>query len=231
MKNKPESHAIMLALAAAVHVDREQGFRPIKLGTNSNHALTANLLRSGEFSPTPDDILEADKIYDHFSEIIVMGKLSESLTKRRLDGGINRYDADLAKLLSSKTVNCHKDLVMIASLPHSLRIADIRDRMARFVQDNRRNGYIGELNNRAEITGEVMDLKVCRRYRYSNDDHYIATVLTTDNKVAKFFVFPKRKDVPDIVSTTITFQGTIRSHEINPRNDCQETMFRRAKIQ
>ena len=117
---------------------------------------------------------------------------------------------------------------MISSLPYSHRIAVQREFMAEFRITHARNGFIGKLNERMQLDGQVIDVR--RTSRYGKQQHYVITMVTPESQIVKFFMFPKKEACSVTEQQYITVNGTPRKHEINVHTDCEETMFGRVKI-
>jgi hypothetical protein len=219
-----ETYPLLTALAAAVSVDRECSMFKKK----QNTAMVLAKLRKGNFVATDDDMELAKQIYAHFDEIIVMAKLGDTLVTHDMSGRYNDFNCELSRIYASNVVNCRKDMPMIASLPYARRIATQREFMANFRSTNARNGFIGELNERMHVDGQVIDVRPTRNC--GKQRHYIITVVTPELKIGKFFMFPKQDDCTVVEQQSITLIGTPSKHGINEHTDCEETMFRRAKI-
>ena len=182
-----ETYPLMLTLAASVRVNREQGMFDGKRNT----ALVMAKLREGNFVATDDEIQSAKQIHAHFAEIIVMDKLAGTLVKRDMAGRVNNFNSELNRIYYSNVVNCHKDMPMISSLPYSHRIAVQREFMAEFRITHARNGFIGKLNERMQLDGQVIDVR--RTSRYGKQQHYVITMVTPESQIVKFFMFPKKE--------------------------------------
>lgn len=245
-----ETYPLKDALAVAVAVDRIQGF--VKSGqgffdqetetrVDDNRSTALRVLRAmndrgkgssdevtelEKFKPTSDDYAAGQEIFSHFDEILVMDKLSDDLVKQGRDGRVNDFNLQLSQMFSKDEVDVNKELAMLVSLPNSRRISAKREEMDNFYRENRSQGYIGEMKQRLKISGRVIDVKFIPRHAI-----YLATVYTTDNKLAKFFMNDKLSDVAKrIVNTDLTFVGTVKKQEVNDFTGCQETMFNRVKI-
>lgn len=253
-----ETYPLMEALAVAVAVDRAQGFVKSKQGffdeetktyTADNRNTAARSLRvmagkeeefpeqdpehmrystlSRVFRPTDEDYQEAQAIFSYFDEILVMDKLGDDLVKVGKDGRQNDFNLVLSEMFERGTVGINKDLAMLVSLPNSRRIGQRREEMEEFHRNNSENGYIGELRKRMKLSGRVMDIK----YIPSAQIH-LATVFTTENKIAKFFMNDRLSEmVKNLDGQDITFTGTVKKQEVNNFTGCQETMFNRVKIE
>jgi len=247
-KRTIESYPLMDALATAVAVDRIQGF--VKSGRSYYDQETENRVDDNrqtvmltlrvmngkmpedqhpiavKFKPTADDYAKATEIFNHFDEILVMDKLADDLIKQGKDGRINDFNLQMSNLFSKDTVDVNKELAMVCSLPNSRRISAKRIEMSNFYRDNSMKGYIGIAKERLKISGRVKDIKYIPKYGI-----HLATVYTTEGKLAKFFMNDKMSETAKrIVDTDITFVGTVKKHEVNDFTGCQETMFNRVKL-
>lgn len=245
-----EAYPLMETLAVAVAVDRAQGFIKSKRGyydeenqvvVNDNRLAALLTLRvmngkidevskDGEkvqtFKPMQEDYATAQEIFTYFDQKLLMEKMSDNLVKVGKDGNINRFDEDMARIFGSDKADINRDLAMIVSLPNSRRIANKRDEMDEFHQTHAANGYIGAPKQRMNITGKVMDVKYIPRYQI-----HLATVVTPEGKIAKFFMNEKMNDrAKSMVDTTVTFLGTVKKQDVNTFTNCQETMFNRVKF-
>ena len=250
-----EKYPVMDVIAVAVAVDNTQGLVKAGCGRRSteteqtvydNRTVALHTLRNmyGRGSnntddfpivlPTDTDREQAQEIFDHFAEIIVMAKLSDSLTNTTRTGRKSDYNLVLSEIFAAKVVDSSKELAMIVSLPNSRRVSDRRALMSEFHAANRTNGYVGELNARVKLSGHVMDVKYVPQHgRYSKQKSRIhfATVLTTENKIVSFMMNDKLSNLADrIVDTDITFVGTVKEHEISVHTQCQYTLLNRIKI-
>lgn len=248
-----ESFPIMEALAVAVAVDAAHGFQragqgrydkvnKVRIDDNRVMALrTLRFMRGQEPAPDPDGAAQpmfiptatdheaALEVYEHFSQIIVMAKLSDSLTQPTRDGRVNNFNQILSEIYKSGTVDINKQLAMLVSLPNSLRVSATRERMQTFFSNNKANGYIGELTkpaSRTSVSGKVMDVKFIPEHRI-----HLVTVHTTDDKIATFIMNSKQQaQAREIAHTDITFEGNVTKHQVNPHTDCQQTMLSRVKF-
>jgi len=246
-----ELFPLMEALAVAVAVDRNQGFIKSKQGYHDQetdtvvhdnrvvalatlrHLHSAPGSRAAEDTtdmavvlPTQEDHAAAQEIWRYFDEIIVMEKLTDSLVKTGRDGRVNDYNLILSSMFTNGSIDGHKELAMIVSLPNSRRISAVREEMTEFYRGHSNRGYIGSPKDRLKITGRVVDVKFIPRHQI-----HLATVLTTDGQLAKFFMNDNLSDVAKRINgNTITFVGTVKKHEVNDFTTCQETMFNRVKI-
>jgi hypothetical protein len=243
-----ETYPVMDALAVAVAVDRVQGFvksgqgyydqeAENRIDDNRNAALvTLRVMNNkmpadqhpdaAKFKPTSDDYAKATEIFNHFDEILVMDKLADALIKQGKDGRINDYNLQMSQMFDKSEIDANKELAMIVSLPNSRRISAKRIEMSNFYRDNSMKGYIGDTKERLKISGRVKDIKYIPKYGI-----HLATVYTTEGKLAKFFMNDKMSETAKrIVDTDITFVGTVKKHEVNDFTGCQETMFNRVKL-
>jgi hypothetical protein len=250
-----ENYPIMDAIAVAVAVDNAQGF--VKAGGGSaastaeqtvydNRTVALHTLRnmSGRGSnnasdfpivlPTDADREQAQEIFDHFAEIIVMAKLSDTLTTRTRDGRKNDFNVTLSEMFTTKVSDISKELAMVVSLPNSRRVSDRRAIMSAFYDANRANGYVSKLKARVKLTGRVMDVKfVPHRGRYGrkNEQIHFATVMTTDNKIVSFMMNNRLSRLANkIVDTDITFVGSVKEQGINVHTQCQYTLLNSIRI-
>lgn len=246
-----ETYPLMEALAVAVAVDKAQGFvksqqgyydkeREVMVNDNRNAALLTLRVLNGKveaedrdgvpvpvFKPTQEDYADAQEIFIHFDQKLLMDKMSDALVKVGRDGQVNRYNEDLARIFAADVVDVNRDLAMIVSLPNSRRISAKRDEMDEFYASNRNNGYIGEVKQRLKLSGVVKDVKFIPRHSI-----HLATMLTDEGKLAKFFMNDKLSDVAKgINGSRVTFVGTVKKHEVNTFTGCQETMFNRVKFE
>jgi len=246
-----EKYPLLEALAVAVAVDRAQGFIKSQNGffdnesgksVNDNRTAALQTLRvlNGKlesvdkegnelevFRPTEDDRKDAGEIYDFFDQKLLMAKMADELVKFGKDGSVNRFDEDMARIFGLGTVDINRDLAMIVSLPNSRRIAENRDAMDKFYASHRHNGYIGEIRQRLKITGKVMDVKFIPRHSI-----HLATLVTDEGRIAKFFMNDKLSDIAKKINgEEITFIGTVKKQEVNEHTKCQETMFNRVKFE
>ena len=247
-KQTKENYPLLDSLAVAVAVDRVQGF--IKSGNgyyvqetqesvSDNRTTALNVLRKmagneaqtvgmklDKFMPTAEDRAKAQEIFKHFDEILVMDKLCDDLVKQGKDGRVNDFNLQMSLMFDKGSADVNKELAMLVSLPNSRRISSKRIEMENFYRDNKENGYIGELRKRVKITGRVMDVKFIPKHSI-----HLATVFTTDGKLAKFFLNDKQTSIAErIVDTDITFVGTVKKQDVNDFTGCQETMFNRIKM-
>jgi len=249
-----ETYPLMDALAVAVAVDRAQGFVKSKQGfldpetnhyTHDNRITAQRTLRvmfdkepeesiPGEFTehrptvyrPTDEDRAKAQEIFTYFDEILVLDKLGDDLTKVGRDGRVNDFNLILSQMFEKGEVGINKDLAMLVSLPNSRRVAAKREEMEEFHRTHRENGYISELRQRVKVTGFVKDIKLIPSAQVN-----LATVVTPEGKIAKFFMNEKLSIRADnLRETDITFTGTVKKQEVNDFTGCQETMFNRVKI-
>jgi hypothetical protein len=171
-----EKYPVMDVIAVAVAVDNTQGLVKAGCGRRAteteqtvydNRTVALHTLRNmaGRRSnntddfpivlPTDTDREQAQEIFDHFAEIIVMAKLSDSLTNTSRTGRKSDYNLVLSEIFAAKVVDSSKELAMIVSLPNSRRVSDRRALMSEFHAANRTNGYVGELNARVKLSGHV----------------------------------------------------------------------------
>jgi hypothetical protein len=250
-----EKYPIMDVIAVAVAVDNAQGFvksgRGRKNATGQpvydNRTVSLHTLRYmhrksinpeslvSVIMPTDADREQAQEIFDHFAEIIVMAKLSDTLTSRTRDGRKNEFTLTLSEIFAAKMADTSKELAMVVSLPNSRRVSEKRAIMSEFYGANRANGYVGTLKARVKLSGRVMDVKyVPQRGRYGKRSPRIhfATVMTTENKIVSFMMNDKLSGLADkIDGTDITFVGTVKEQEINVHTLCQYTLLNRLKIE
>lgn len=245
-----EQYPLMDSLAVAVAVDRAQGFVKSKQGfmdpdqdirIDDNRVTALRTLRqmngtpAGDdhdgkplavYIPTKEDRAAAQDIFSHFDEILLMDKLGDNLVKVGKDGRRNDFNESLSTMFGKPEIDVAKELAMLVSLPNSRRTSDKRQAMQEFYDTHRENGYIGAMKDRLKVTGHVLDVKPIPKHSI-----HLATVVTTDNQIAKFFMNDKLSDVAQsITGTDITFVGTVKKHEINSFTNCQETMFNRIKL-
>jgi hypothetical protein len=247
-----ENFPLKDAMAVAVAVDRMQSF--VKAGnesydletdthTLSNRMIALDTLRqmasvSAEplklvggvpaqiCLPTEDDYADAGPIFTYFDEQVVMSKLGAGLDfQAGINGAPNTFNFNLSAIFTSGAVDTNKELGMIASLPHSRRIAEKRVMMVDFNSANRANGYISEMKRRLDITGKVMDIKLIPHQKLN-----LVTVFTSENKIAKFFMSEARGNLNSLDGEEIKFLGTVKAQTVNGHTGCQETMFNRVVI-
>jgi hypothetical protein len=245
-----EKYSILEALAAAVAVDRAQGFVKSgqgyydpdrKVHIEDNRVMVLRTLRNLAGRPdvnhegvphatvevTDADREKAQEIFDYFDQICLMDKMGDNLVKSAKDGTVNDYNLILSEMFDRGEADINKELAMVASLPNSRRMAEKRDEMDRFYEAHRDRGYIGDARQRIKITGEVKDVKYLPKYNI-----HLAVMLTDGGKIAKFFMNDKLSTVAKtITGKTITLVGTVKKQEVNPHTGCQETMFNRVKIE
>jgi hypothetical protein len=252
-RQSKEKFPIMDVIAVAVAVDRAQGLvkagegRPnLKTGIPlyDNRTVALHTLRamsqyrdlhegtSPIILPTDTDRQQAQEIYEHFAEIIVMGKLSDSLTITTRDGRKNDFNLILSEIFAAKVADSSKELAMIVSLPNSRRVSEKREIMSEFYAANPANGYVGTLKARVKLSGRVMDVKRIPRCRTGrNQVIHLATVLTTENRIVSFMMNDKLADIAyKIDGTDITFVGKVKEQEINIHTNCQYTLLNSIKF-
>jgi hypothetical protein len=245
-----ETYPVMDAMAVAVAINNAQGF--VKAGkgsyntekslrTEDNRTVALRTLRvmsgvKNEINadgnpdtvifPTETDRQQAQEIYDHFSEIIVMAKLSDMLVVTSKDGRKNDYNKNLNAIFTAKSTDVSKELAMIVSLPNARSVSDKRAKMAEFYSANRENGYIGEFKARVNLTGHVIDVKYVPRHLI-----HLVTILTTENKIVMFIMNNKQSDAARrMVGTDVTFIGTVTKQEVNMHTGSQYTMLNRIRF-
>ena len=239
-------------MAVAVAIDRVQGF--IKAGkesydsatdthTKSNRTVALNTLRQMEHGvatptkfidgvteqvclPTEDDYAAAVPIFTYFDEQVVMSKLAGHSIINGAPPVSETFNINLTSIFTSGIVDTGRELGMIVSLPHCHRIAAKRVIMSDFNNANSNNGYISEIKRRLDITGKVMDIKLIPHQKLK-----LVTVLTTKNKIAKFFMSESRyKSIRGLAGKEIAFVGTVKNQDVNTYTGCQETVFNRVVI-
>lgn len=245
-----ETYPLMEALSVAVAVDREQGF--IKSGNSfynkdgepvaDNRTATLTTLRvmheklkqPTEPDAEPYRVVEATQadheaaaeIFDYFDQILLMDKLSDNLVKQGRDGRVNDFNLQLSKIFAAGEVDANKHLAMIVSLPNSRRVAAKREEMDEFYQTHQMNGFIGEVKQRIKVSGLVKDVKYLPNHKV-----HLATFVTEDGKIGKFFINDKlSKTIPAIVERNVSFIATVKKQDVNTLTGCQETVFNRIKI-
>lgn len=246
-----ETYPVMEALAVAVAVDREQGFVKSQQGfydpdtdtrVDDNRTVTLRTLRAmktGEVEkdqegnprytvvPEQADYARAQEIFDYFDQVLLMDKLGDNLVKTGTDGRVNDYNLNLSQMFDRGETDVNKELAMLVSLPNSRRVADKREEMDAFYASHKTNGYIGEVKQRLKITGRVMDVKFIPRHAI-----HLATLVTPEGKLVKFFMNDKQSDIAKgIEGTEITLVGTVKKQEINTFTGCQETVINRIKFE
>ena len=246
-----ETYKVMESLAVAVAVDRVQGFikanegfydqeNDVRVEDNRTVALRTLRFMAGKpvdvaenekrpvvIVPTPDDYARAQEIFNYFDQILLMDKMGDNLVKTNKDGRVNDYNLQLSQLFDRGESDVNKELAMLVSLPNSRRIADTREAMDQFYASHRRMGYVGDLGQRLKIAGRVMDVKYLPKHEI-----YLATVLTTNSQIVKFFVNDKLASMArGLCGKDIVFTGTVKKHEVNQFTGCQETVFNRIKLE
>lgn len=246
-----ETYPLMEALAVAVAVDRDQGFiksgqgyydteREVAINDNRSVALTTLRVMNDKLKevdsegnrlhvvrPEQEDYDRAQEIFSYFDQVLLMDKMGDNLVKQGADGVVNDYNLQLSQMFDRAEVDINKELAMLVSLPNSRRIADKREQMEAFYAAHRENGYIGELRQRLKLAGRVMDVKFIPRHAI-----HLATVMTEEGKLAKFFMNDKLSDIAKSINgKDIVFTGTVKKQEINSHTRCQETVFNRVKIE
>lgn len=249
-----ENYPLMDALAVSVAVDRAQGF--VKSGQgyydeatdrrvddNRQTALRTLRVMTGKeeeapdnekdiksvavYRPTEADYEKAQEIYDHFDQILLMEKLGDELVKVRHDGQINSFNQEMLAIFTAGAVDVNKELAMIVSLPNSRRKSDVRAMMNEFYRTHAENGYIGEIRQRMKLEVEVKDVKPIPSHNI-----HLATFVTNDGKVGKFFLNDKMSDIArTLAGKSITLTGTVKKQEVNSYTKCQETVLNRVKIE
>lgn len=246
-----ETYPVMEALAVAVAVDRVQGFIKSQQGyydaetetrVDDNRVVVLRTLRAGAgkdiekdgqgqplytIQPLDEDRVKAQEIFEYFDQVLLMDKMADALVKKTSDGRVNDFNLLMAQMFDKGEVDVNKELAMLVSLPNSRRIADKREEMDNFYDTHKMNGYIGELKQRLKIAGKVMDVKFIPRHAI-----HLATVVTAEGKLAKFFMNDKLSDLAkSIRGKDITFVGTVKKQEVNTFTGCQETVFNRIKLE
>jgi len=246
-----ETYPIMDAMAVAVSVDRVQGFvksglgyydneRDVKVDDNRTMALRTLRVMHGKMNrhdsdgnehyvvePTDEDRAKAKEIMEYFDQILLMDKMGDNLVKQGKNGVVNSYNLELSRVFDKEDVDVGKELAMIVSLPNSRRIATKRDEMDAFYAEHRNRGYISDVKQRIKVTANVVDVKYIPRHSI-----HLATIVTPEGKVGKFFMNDKMSDLAkSITGTDVTFVGTVKKQEVNEHTGCQETVFNRVKFQ
>ena len=246
-----ETYPVMEALAVAVAVDRVQGFVKSQQGyfdpeTNTrvddNRSVVLRTLRDMNgrepakdsegnrlytVEPTDADREKAQEIFSYFDQVLLMDKMGDTLVKTGANGMVNSFNLEMSQMFDRGETDVNKELAMLVSLPNSRRIADKREEMEAFYASHKTNGYIGEVKQRLKISGKVMDVKFIPRHAI-----HLATVVTAEGKLAKFFMNDKLSDLAkSIRGKDITFVGTVKKQEVNSFNGCQETVFNRVKLE
>lgn len=245
-----ERYPLMEALAVAVAVDRAQGFIKSQQGyyddetetyVMDNRAAALQTLRimngiydpfdeEGKertcFRPNEEDQAVASEIYSHFDQILLFAKMGDELVQVGKDGLRNTFNEDMYRVFDSGEVDMNRDLAMIASLPNSRRVSAKRDEMDEFYATHKANGYIGDIKARIRISGLVKDVKYIPRHQI-----HLATLVTDEGKIVKFFMNDKLSDLAKrIDGTTISLVGTVKKHDVNDFTGCQETVINRVKF-
>jgi len=245
-----EKYPLMEALAVAVAIDREQGFIKSNQGyydqdtdqrvdDNRTVALRTLRVRHGakpqtngdgvelyRVETTSEDEQKAQEIFSYFDQVLLMDKMADNLVKQGRDGLINDYNLQLSRMFDKGEIDVNKELAMIVSLPNSRRMADKRDQMDEFHASHKANGYVGDLRQRIKVVARVMDVKFLPRHHI-----HLATVVTEDEKLIKFFMNEKLGDMARTINgKTIEITGTVKKQEVNDFTGCQETVINRVKI-
>jgi hypothetical protein len=247
-----ETFQLKDAMAVAVAVDRVQGF--VKAGKESydpatdthtlnNRVIALDTLRqmasvtsspvkfvSGVPAqiclPTDDDYIAAGPVFTYFDEQVVMSKLAGEVVVNGAPLVSAVFNFNLTSIFTSGIVDTGRELGMIVSLPHCHRIAAKRVIMSDFNNANSNNGYISEIKRRLDITGKVMDIKLIPHQKLN-----LVTVLTSENKIAKFFMSEARyESIRGLDGKEIAFVGTVKNQDVNTYTGCQETVFNRVVI-
>jgi hypothetical protein len=256
-KRQPSNgvYELMDAIAVAVAIDRHQGFVKvgIKVGnsqidhdsgkklfvnrTVARRTLDAMYHIKTEpdadnthvvpiIQPEPHDREKAREIFDHFNSVLLLDKLGDTLIKEGANGEQNVFNLHLYETFSSDKINSGNQLSMIVSLPNSYRMSFKRRKMDEFFATHRDNGFIGELKARVKVTAEIVDIKPIPRYNVN-----LVTLVTEENKVAKFFVNKKLSaELEGREGETLDFTGYVKRQDINEHTLCQETVFNRIRL-
>jgi hypothetical protein len=242
-----ETFPVMDVLSVAVAIDRTQGFiqsgkgykdRTSGIRVDDNRTTALRTLRAGDsdaepqvdsngmelamYPPTVEDRAQAQVIMDHFGEIVVLAKLGDSLEHTYQDGRINNFNVSLDRIFRVGQCDINKEMAMIVSLPNSFRVSHKRQEMADFYSANSNNGYIGEVKQRLEVTGFVVDVKFIPRHKV-----FLATIKTTEGKIAKFMLTNNHHN---IAGKDVSFLATVKKQEVNEFDGAEYTMFNRVKI-
>lgn len=250
--SKHEKYPLMDALTAAVTVDRIQGFVRSQQGYYDpeqekhifdNRTTCIEILRkmhnvyfpdtnttyiSYEQIPVPTecDRKMAETIHGHFDEIIVCAKLTDELVTRDKHGVVNDFNKELSIIFSKDKVNIQKQAAILASLPHSYRLSIHRNKVQEFFDDNRNNGYFGELRTRQKVRSTILDVKPIDRINRT-----IVTSYTEDKKIIIFFMpCSSAKSHGFKKGASIDFTGYIRTHEVSDFSNCEVTIMNRINI-
>lgn len=246
-----ETFPVLDALAVAVAVDRSQGFIKSQQGyydpdtdtrVDDNRVVVLRTLRAQAgkdvekdsqgrqlytILPTAEDHASAQEIFEYFDQVLLMDKMADALVKQSTDGRVNDFNLLMSQMFDKGEVDVNKELAMLVSLPNSRRIAVKREEMETFYDTHKMNGYIGDVKQRLKITGKVMDVKFIPRHAI-----HLATVVTAEGKLAKFFMNDKMSDLAkSIRGKDITLVGTVKKQEMNTFTGCQETVFNRIKLE
>lgn len=240
-----EKYPVMEALAYAVAVDRDQGF--VKSGhsfcdsetgkkTFDNRTRVLNNLRaeSNKFDDLSNDIVvtdqdreQAHEIFELFSQICLMKKISDQLVEQSHNGKVNDYNLVLNEILSRGETDVNKELAMLVSLPNSRRVYEKREMLEVFYRTHQTNGYVGSVGQRIKVSGQVIDIKPIPKHGL-----HLALFHTDCDRVVRFFMSEKLLDFVNAVigQAGVSIVGTVTKQEVNKFSGCQETVMNRVKI-
>lgn len=225
-----KTYAKLDVVATAIAVDEAQGF--IKSGYGyydfdkelnvlDNKTACIQLLNNDPHAPTIEVTEahreEATELVDYFDSLIVMKKVT---------GSVTGFEDTVGKILNNDKIDNY-GLSVIASLPNSLRIQKQRDDMDDFYEELRPNcDFVGEINTRGKFKVFIKDVKYIAKYGI-----HLVTGVVDEKNLIKFF-WNKEPDISNILTGNVLMvTGFVKEQSVSKFSKCKETVINRVKIE
>ena len=228
MKKSETVYNVDQALQLSVYVDNQQGFIKSGFGFYDSDRGEETKDNKTAIFQYMNGTVDMPEITDQQKEraVEIREYFKGTLVAKKLMGTLNSFEDGVIKSIGNNETNSF-GVIVIASLPNSLRISKKRDDLDNWFDDLRdKSEFIGKRGERLRFGVYVRDVKFIAKYGI-----HLVTCVDKDENIVKFF-FSKEPDIAGLLEgRNVILTGKVKQHDVSKFSQCKETVINYVRVE